>query len=84
MLAARRSAEDGAGGAEVVLGAALTRVAAFEFDGGSDPGAGGVEGALGNNDWIGNIPPLPSLLASSVAAACKSARHGSAPCVALH
>jgi len=95
--AARRSAEGGAGGAEFAVGADLLAgtanfaAGAADFadgaadfaDGAADVAAGGADLALGKSDLIGKAPPLPNLIASSSAAACKSSRHGSFPCAAL-
>ena len=46
-------------------------------------GGGADDLALGNSDWIGSAPPLPSRVASSSAAACRSSRQGSPPKVEL-
>ena len=77
LLAARRSDDDGAGGAEVGLGVADFAVGA------ADLVAGGVDFAPGRSDLIGKAPAPPSFVASSCAAACKSSKHGSLPSVAL-
>jgi len=69
-LLARRSAEGGAGGADFALGGSVAA------------GPGGADLAVGNSDLIGSVPPLPKRVASSVAAACKSSKHGSVPTVA--
>src|SRR6478752_6906944 len=84
LLAARRSAEDGAGGADAVLGVAAFARGATDFTcGGADSAIAGAGVALAKSDLIGRAPPLPNLVARSVAAACKSSKHGSAPCAAL-
>jgi len=67
----------------LALGAPDFVIGAADFAGTAAFASGATDLAFGKSDLMGSEPPLPSLVASSCAAACKSSKQGSPPCAAL-